>query len=153
MPGFYNPTPSSEECLAHFGILGQKWGKKNGPPYPLGADDHSASEKKAGWRKSLTGDSAKNEDRKGQLSEKKRSKLAIKYYRNMSKAYKETTKLRDKDPEFRRELDDINNKANSEYKKLDDKFIKKLGLDKNKKFMDNYFEEYSELDEKDKENM
>lgn len=39
--------------LAHHGILGQKWGKRNGPPYPLSASDHSASEKKAGWRKSL----------------------------------------------------------------------------------------------------
>lgn len=39
--------------LAHHGILGQKWGRKNGPPYPLGASDHSAAEKKAGWRKSL----------------------------------------------------------------------------------------------------
>ena len=37
----------------HHGILGQKWGHKNGPPYPLGASDHSASEKKAGWRESL----------------------------------------------------------------------------------------------------
>lgn len=33
--------------LAHHGILGQKWGKKNGPPYPLDAEDHSAAEKKA----------------------------------------------------------------------------------------------------------
>lgn len=41
--------------LAHHGILGMKWGRKNGPPYPLGASDHSATEKKAGWRKSLNG--------------------------------------------------------------------------------------------------
>lgn len=39
--------------LSHHGILGQKWHKRNGPPYPLGADDHSASEKKAGWIQSL----------------------------------------------------------------------------------------------------
>ena len=39
--------------LYHHGILGQRWGKRNGPPYPLGSSNHSASEKKAGWRKSL----------------------------------------------------------------------------------------------------
>lgn len=47
----------SDEYLKHHGILGMKWGKKNGPPYPLGASDHSTSEKKAGWRKSLDKDS------------------------------------------------------------------------------------------------
>lgn len=32
--------------LMHHGILGQKWGKRNGPPYPLKPSDHSAAEKK-----------------------------------------------------------------------------------------------------------
>lgn len=33
--------------LEHHQILGAKWGVQNGPPYPLGSGDHSASEKKA----------------------------------------------------------------------------------------------------------
>lgn len=45
--------------LYHHGILGMHWGVRNGPPYPLGSGDHSSSEKKAGWRKSL-GSNAKD---------------------------------------------------------------------------------------------
>ena len=43
-----------DEFLAHHGIKGQRWGVRNGPPYPLKAGDHSASEKKANWRSSLS---------------------------------------------------------------------------------------------------
>lgn len=39
--------------LYHHGIFGQKWGKRNGPPYPLKPGKHSAREKRLGWRKSL----------------------------------------------------------------------------------------------------
>lgn len=54
----------SKEYLSHHGILGQKWGKRNGPPYPLGSGDHSASERKAGWQKSLRTSSESGSDSK-----------------------------------------------------------------------------------------
>lgn len=37
----------NELTLSHHGIFGQKWGKRNGPPYPLGENDLSAAERKA----------------------------------------------------------------------------------------------------------
>ena len=38
----YNPNE-----LYHHGIGGMKWGKRNGPPYPLSRSDYSAAEKRA----------------------------------------------------------------------------------------------------------
>lgn len=73
-------TWRKELYLAHHGILGQKWGKKMGPPYPLDGGDHSASEKKAGWRESL-------DERKRDKQQRKESKLIDK----VSKKYGRTT--------------------------------------------------------------
>ena len=44
----------NNDYVSHHGIVGMHWGEKNGPPYPLAYGDHSASEKKAGWTKSLS---------------------------------------------------------------------------------------------------
>lgn len=36
-----------DESLSHHGIEGQKWGVRNGPPYPLGSGQHSKAEVRA----------------------------------------------------------------------------------------------------------
>lgn len=68
----------SYESLSHHGILGMKWGKKNGPPYPIGSSKHSSSEKKAGWRKSLDKSSSSNHTKDSQDSKTDKQKLSDK---------------------------------------------------------------------------
>lgn len=70
----------TESYLYHHGIKGQKWGDRNGPPYPLGASDHSSRERKAGWRKSLKKSSSKkseNSNERSGLTDKQKKAIKI----------------------------------------------------------------------------
>ena len=65
--------------LYHHGILGQRYGQQNGPPYPLLATAHSTSEKKAGWVQSLS--AAGRAARKDQMgfADMYRASMQLKY--------------------------------------------------------------------------
>lgn len=67
--------------LYHHGIKGQRWGKRNGPPYPLDAEDRSAEEKKAvdsdkNKRYNMNNAASKSYKRKIHLTDKQK-KLAL----------------------------------------------------------------------------
>lgn len=92
--------------LCHHGIMGQKWGKRNGPPYPLSPGAHSSSEKKANWRKSLA---SSNDAPRRRFSG--------------SSTSADTTKA-DRDPDSRLQFDHMNEVPQS----LRDKKVKTLKI-------------------------
>lgn len=59
----YKVTTTDE--LSHHGIKGQKWGKRNGPPYPLDASDKSASEKRLSANNKINKVSKNNSSKAG----------------------------------------------------------------------------------------
>ena len=91
--------------LYHHGILGQKWGRKMGPPYPLGSGDHSATEKKEGWKKSLGG--GRNESL---------------YERGQKRAQKSSSELHSKDSNsYKKRADKKEEKLRNKLNKIEDK--------------------------------
>ena len=88
--------------LMHHGILGQKYGVRNGPPYPLDAKDHSASEKKAGYKKSIGG--GRNEE----LYDKNQTKKKKNKYQNADGSLtKKATKKLLKNAKYDKQKEDI----------------------------------------------
>ena len=72
--------------ICHHGILGMRWGRRNGPPYPLDSGDHSASEKKSGWRKSLSDSISESSSNRQKRKEEKEKEKAIKREEEKKKA-------------------------------------------------------------------
>lgn len=72
--------------LAHHGILGQKWGVRNGPPYPLGGGAYTSSEKKAIVGKRRLGNSIYNKKHFDEVLKADKTTLStLSYDRNRTK--------------------------------------------------------------------
>lgn len=56
---YYIPKYTIGGYLCHHGILEQKWGVRNGPPYPLSYGAHTAAQKKANPKSVIGGGSIK----------------------------------------------------------------------------------------------
>ena len=63
-----------KQWISHHGIMGQKWGVQNGPPYPLDSDVSTGKRLK---------------ESKGLFKKKKKSKEDIKNYKKAAKELKE----------------------------------------------------------------
>lgn len=85
--------------MYHHGIFGQRWGVRNGPPYPLDDEDHSARERKAGWKASLNNGretSSKKEKTVNTSTNKKRKSVSFKQAHQMDKDSKDSYKKNEK---------------------------------------------------------
>ena len=64
--------PSLDDVLSHHGILGMHWGKRNGPPYPLGSDKSTGSRLKSSTK---TGGSSGDGKESSKISRKRKKAL------------------------------------------------------------------------------
>ena len=129
-------TYSVGGVLYHHGILGQKHGVRNGPPYPLDENDHSAREKKDGWEKSL---GKRGESHHDSIYERYRNKKAKKRF---EKNYKKITKI-DKKKDAHTSLDEASSKTYT--KMLDKAKVSDDELKKYKKLKDRYEKTLDEM--------
>lgn len=118
-----------QDVLSHHGVMGMKWGERNGPPYPLSYEAHSESERKAGWQQSLKS----KLHLRGQSFDSKMAKIAEKkrkaHEKQLAKARAVAAKKR-KEEQKEAERQEREEKKAVKINKMKTKLLKKGDLDK-----------------------
>lgn len=89
------------DYLEHHGITGMKWGKRNGPPYPLDASQKSSAEKSAEKGSgSGTGSSGISQKKSKKVSPKKAKQMKEEEYEALSDEEKKAKIMKEADTEM-----------------------------------------------------
>lgn len=89
------------DYLEHHGITGMKWGKRNGPPYPLDASQKSSAEKSAEKGSgSGTGSSGVSQKKPKKVSPKKAKQMKEEEYEALSDEEKKAKIMKEADTEM-----------------------------------------------------
>lgn len=92
---YYIFTENDKTVLVHHGILGQKWGKRNGPPYPLDYRSHSKEEKDKNPKSRISSGEESSEYKKHQPPKKSASS---------SRSKKESVRSANSNDDFTRKI-------------------------------------------------
>ena len=115
------------DYLAHHGILGQKWGDRNGPPYPLYREGkYSSAEKKAGLKESIK-TALDNRGSKNRVEAQNQFYRTVKGGSSKSKLEKKAEKIVKKDSKWiDKHEEKIKRKAFNKSEKELRKYVKQL---------------------------
>lgn len=124
--------------LKHHGINGQRWGVKNGPPYPLDYQSHSSKEKSSNAKSIIDGKSDSNskedeKEKKGLTDKQKNTLKAIGITAGVAVSAYAAYKLY-KNPAVRKTFEDMvlkhGNKTLDELDDVAEDVVEKIDLDK-----------------------
>lgn len=81
----YYSTPFRSDELYHHGIMNQKWGVRNGPPYPLSGGQYSPDERRAIYRHRLKGNRIYNKKHFDEVLDTSKTLRTLSYDPNRTK--------------------------------------------------------------------
>lgn len=106
----YVAIRNEDATIKHHGIAGQKWGERNGPPYPLAYEAHSSLEKKGDYQFEYGGHERKNKPLKKLTGNKRQD------YKMVKAAYEKAKYATAAQKEIQRQQDKVSKKSDKSKK-------------------------------------